>query len=380
MFWFFYTIKYSRYVFSKNFVMLSKWKYISILSSRSFSHMVVDFCCAAAVFSIWNLWLLSTETFIHWVLLYNILAFWLQLFLWIFADKSEYSQSISYIGCVLVWIWVCIFSIYPILSMIFLWVWNACFHIWWWILTLALNPWKAREPWIFVAPWAIWLIVWTILWKAWNFYCREWLVLLWIWLITMIRSSKNFLPYKNIKEYTKKKTMNKISWKLPILLIISLFTISIIIRSFVWFLINYSRKVWIPIILWFTFVITLWKAFGGIIADKWWWLKIGVGSLLLSLPFLLLWETYPVCWFLGIFLFNITMSIALVGMVKVLPNRPWFSFWLLCMWLLIWALPTLLHMNYQWMETLLLIYLVLLSAWALWIALNVEKNEELSSQ
>jgi hypothetical protein len=45
----------------------------------------------------------------------------------------------------------------------------------------------------------------------------------------------------------------------------------------------------------------------------------------------------------------------------------------LCMWLLIWALPTLLHMSYQWMETILLIYLVLLSAWALWVALHSSK-------
>jgi hypothetical protein len=30
-------------------------------------------------------------------------------------------------------------------------------------------------------------------------------------------------------------------------------------------------------------------------------------------------------------------------------------------------------MNYQWMETVLLIYLVLLSAWSLWVALNTEK-------
>ena len=353
--------------------MLSKWKYISILSSRSFSHMVIDFCCAASIFSIWNLNLLPTESFVYWVLIYNILAFGLQLFLWIFADKSEYSKSISYIWCVLVWMWVCVFSIYPILSMIFLWIWNACFHIWWWILTLALNPWKAKEPWIFVAPWAIWLAVWTILWKTWNFYCREWLVLLWIGLITMARSSKDFLPYQRIKESIKKENLKKNSRKLPILLIISLFTISIIIRSFVGFLINYSRKVWISIVLWFTFVIALWKAFGGIIADKYWWLKIWVSSLLLSLPFLLLWEMCPICWFIGMFLFNITMSIALVWMVKALPNKPGFLFWLLCMWLLIWALPTLLHVEYQWMETILLIYLVLLSAWALWVALNSEK-------
>ena len=373
MFWFFYAIKYPRYIFNSIFVMLSKRKYVSILSSRSFSHMVIDFCCAATIFSIWNLWLLSTETFIQWVLLYNILAFGLQLFLWIFADKTEYSKSISYIGCVLVWIWVCILATYPVISMIFLWIWNACFHIWGWILTLALNPWKAREPWIFVAPWAIGLAIWAILWKSWNFYCREWLLLLWLWLITMIRSSKDFLPYKNIKGQTKKESLKKHDWKLPVIITISLLTICIIIRSSVGFLVNYSWKTWVLISISFVVCLALWKAFGGIIADKWWWLKIGVGSLLLSLPFLLLWEIYPVCWFIGIFLFNITMSIALVWMVKVLPDKPWFSFWLLCMWLLIWALPTLLHMDYQWMETILLIYLILLSAWSLWVALNAEK-------
>jgi len=353
--------------------MLSKSRYISILSSRSFSHMVVDFCCAAAVFSIRNLNLLSTETFIQWVLLYNILAFGLQLFLWIFADKTEYSQSISYIGCILVWIWVCILATYPILSMIFLWIGNACFHIWGWILTLALNPWKAREPWIFVAPWGVWLILWTLLWKAGNFYCREWLALLWIWLITMALSSKDFLPYKKIKEYTKKEGQKKYDWKLPVIIIISLLTICIIIRSFVGFLVSYSWKTWALISISFVVCLEFWKALWWFFADKWWWLKIWVWSLLLSLPFLLLWEIYPVCWFIGIFLFNITMSIALVGMVKVVPDKPWFSFWLLCMWLLIWALPTLLHMNYQWMETILLIYLVLLSAWSLWVALNAEK-------
>ena len=375
MFWFFYAIRYSVCVLFRVMLifMLSKSNYISILSSRSFSHMVVDFCCAATIFSVRNLNLLSTEDFIQWVLVYNILAFGLQLFLWIFADKTEYSQSISYIGCALVWIGVCILAIYPILSMILLWLWNACFHIWGWILTLALNPWKAREPWIFVAPWGIWLILWTLLWKAGNFYCREWLVLLWIWLITMAWSSKDFLSYKNIKEYAKKESLKKHDWKLPVIIIISLLTICIIIRSFVGFLVSYSRKTGALISISFVVCLEFWKALWGFFADKWWWLKIWVWSLLLSLPFLLLWEMYPVCWFIGIFLFNITMSIALVGMVKVVPDKPWFSFWLLCMWLLIWALPTLLHMNYQWMETILLIYLVLLSAWALGVALNTEK-------
>jgi len=360
--------------------MLSKSRYISILSSRSFSHMVVDFCCAAVVFSIWNQNLMSTESFIQGVLLYNILAFGLQMFMWIFCDKTEYSKSISYIWCILVWIWVCTFTINPMLSIIFLWIGNAWFHIWWGVLTLALHPGKARAPWIFVAPGGIWLVIWTILWKSWNFYCWEWLVLLWIGLITMARSSKNFLPYKKIKEYAKKENLKKQSRLLPVFLILLLLTISITIRSFVWFLVSYSWKTWALLTISFVVCLEIWKALGWFFADKWWWLKVWTWSLLLSLPFLLLWEISPICWFIGIFLFNINMSIALVAMVKVMPKNPGFLFWLLCMALLIWALPTLLHTNYQWLETILLIYFILLSAWCFWVAVNAEKESSIEKQ
>jgi nitrate reductase NapE component len=58
----------------------------------------------------------------------------------------------------------------------------------------------------------------------------------------MIRSSKNFLPYKKIKEQVKKESMKKREWKLPVMIIILLFTICIIIRSSVGFLASYSWK------------------------------------------------------------------------------------------------------------------------------------------
>jgi hypothetical protein len=49
----------------------------------------------------------------------------------------------------------------------------------------------------------------------------------------MAWSSKDFLPYKKIKEYTKKESLKKYDLKLPVVIIISLLTICIIIRSFV---------------------------------------------------------------------------------------------------------------------------------------------------
>jgi hypothetical protein len=58
----------------------------------------------------------------------------------------------------------------------------------------------------------------------------------------MALSSKDFLPYKKIKEHTKKESLEKHDWKLPVIIIISLLTICIIIRSSVGFLVNYSWK------------------------------------------------------------------------------------------------------------------------------------------
>jgi hypothetical protein len=58
----------------------------------------------------------------------------------------------------------------------------------------------------------------------------------------MTWSSKDFLPYEKIREYSKKESLKKYDWKLPIIIIILLLTICIIIRSFVGFLVSYSRK------------------------------------------------------------------------------------------------------------------------------------------
>jgi hypothetical protein len=64
------------------------------------------------------------------------------------------------------------------------------------------------------------------------------------------------------------------------------------------------------------------------------------------------------------------MPIAFSAMVKSIPEKSWTMFWLLCLALLIWALPKLLNIDYMWNEIILLIYLILLSAFVLYVALR----------
>lgn len=340
----------------------------AILSSWSFTHMVIDFCCAANIYSIWfNHWL-EVEVLSIGIILYNCLAFWLQILIWALCDTFKWSKSVGYLWCILVWLGVGLYAISPMIAIILVWIWNACFHVGWWITTLALSKWWASENWIFVAPWAIWLTAWLLCWKMGIFNPLIWIGLLIICLSLLLLSNKHYSAYQEI---WKIKEIN--NWKeflLPIFLLFFVFFTSIFIRSLVWFLINYSWKVWIPIVLWFTFAIALWKAFWWIIADRFWWMKIWIWSLILSLPFILIGEQIPAFWFIGIFLFNITMPIALVWMYQLSPKKPWIIFWLLCLALLLWALPYLLQVNFQNQETMLIIYFILLSAWCLWVGLK----------
>ena len=64
------------------------------------------------------------------------------------------------------------------------------------------------------------------------------------------------------------------------------------------------------------------KALGGILADRWGWMRVGVGSMLAALPFLAYSSTLPIAAIPGLFLLNMTMPIALVAVVETLPGRP----------------------------------------------------------
>ena len=339
-----------------------------ILSSYSFSHAVVDFVCAASVFWCYINWV-DTSFFFYLILIYNCLAFGLQSIFGIIADHLHFSKSLAILWCISLFWWpLFYFFNIPFLAVIFLWIGNALFHVWWWITTLAINPWKSKYPWIFVAPWAIWLFLGVFFWNSWYYSWIESIILLVMSILSMWFSSRNFHPYQLINNYSKENS--KSDWKLPLLLIISLLLISIVIRSFIGFLINFSWKEWFLLSFIFVIFIAFGKALWGILADRFWWLRIWVSSLILSLPCLLLGEYWLIFWMLWIFLFNITMPIAFSAMVKAAPEKSWTMFWLLCLALLIWALPKLLNIDYIWNETILFIYLILLSAFVLYVALD----------
>ena len=81
------------------------------------------------------------------------------------------------------------------------------------------------------------------------------------------------------------------------------------------------------------------KAFGGILADRWGWIRVGVGSMLAAAPLLAWASTYPVAAIAGLLLLNLTMAVTLVAVSEAVPGYPGFSFGLTCLALLLGALP-----------------------------------------
>ena len=343
---------------------------IALLSSYWFSHAVIDFVCTGTLFWFLLQYGVDFQLSLILILLYNILAFWLQSIIGIIADYFKFSKSLAFLWCLFVaWGPLFFFLWLPYLTVLFLWIGNALFHVWWGVVTLALDPWKASYPWLFVAPWALGLFLWTMAWMQWYYTWYESLVLLCLACILMYYSSKNFDAYQHILRFSKEHS--KKDFLIPIVLIITMLLISIVIRSFVWFIVNFSWKSGFIISLGFVICIVLGKALWGVLADRFWWKKVWVASLLLSLPCLFFWELSPLIWMIGIFLFNITMPISFSWMVIAKPEKSWSLFWLLCLALLIGALPSLLQVDYQWNEDILLVYFILLSAFLVYSALTV---------
>ena len=328
--------------------------------------MVIDFVCASVVMTIYAKWMLNAQWAFFAILIYNILAFWLQTIFWALTDKFKCPKFVALLWCWLVALWAIVLRFCPWCATILVWIGNALFHVGGGVICIWINPEKATPSGIFVAPWSIWVVLGILLWKSWNFVWRHGVISLLVSTILIRFYPRNDNTYKIVNSFSKE---NKINFKVWVWIISLLLLISIVIRSFIWFIINYPRKIWTLLII-FTIFVMLGKSLWWVLADKFGRKKVWVISLLLSLPCLLFGSQSIIIWLIWIFLFNITMPIALIALIKAMPKRWWLAFGLLCLALLIWALPSLLLINFAEITNTLLILLILISSFVLYFALD----------
>ena len=354
----------------KNNKLFTRKNIVSNLFVYGTMHALVDAICAGVVFSILKNQIVDTQTFFILVILYNVIAFGLQFIFGLISDYFKSPRLVALIGVVLTAVSAFMFMIFPIIAIIFIGIGNALFHVGGGSISLNLTPNKASAPGIYVAPGALGLLVGTLLGKSGQFIAWPFVLGLIILGILMFVIKKPEINYE--RKINKKNKLNYFE------LILFLVFLSVTIRSLVGMILVFPWKVDINLLIILTIAVVLGKALGGILADKFGWIKVAVGALILSIPFLIFGANIPVLAIIGMFLFNITMPITLVAISNILPGRPGFAFGLTCLALIIGALPSFFSIKQTLSNDWFIFSVISISAISLYFGLRLYYNKIIS--
>jgi MFS transporter, FSR family, fosmidomycin resistance protein len=322
-------------------------------------HALVDATCAAYLLSIIH----GYERIFNLLLLYNIIAFGAQLPLGLIVDRLQKPAMAALLGCIL--LIVAIFESNHLLwAVLVCGFGNALFHVGGGSIALNLQEKKAFLPGVFVAPGGIGLVIGIWLAKYQLFNPMIFVALLFIacLMIAFLRSPE--------MDYQKSKVKVSSYIKLGILLL----AFSIIIRSTIGLSINFSWKSKIYLLVILTVFIALGKALGGLVADKFGWMKISLLSLIIAAFLLAFGNQIPLLAIAGIFLFNFTMPVTLVAISNLLPGRPGFSFGITTFALLLGSIPTFFQYKAWISNSFHVFLLVLMSVIFLFVGLMIYKK------
>lgn len=294
------------------------------------------------------------------ILIYNLLAFGLQLpFGWI-IDRIHKPVLSAILGCFILSSGLMLFT-HPLVAIILAGIGNALFHVGGGTVSLNLRPGKAALPGVFVAPGGIGLFASGLLLKSHGFHPAIFVgFLLCMGLIMFLLKSPPII-------YETKKS-NALNY---LVLTIVLLLITICIRSIVGLSINFPWKTNMTLLIFLTAGIALGKGLGGFLADRFGWIKITVGGLALSVLLLFFGAQFAVAGIVGLFLFNLSMPVTLVAVSNVLPGRPGFSFGLTTFAIIAGALPTFFNTKTFFSETPLILTFVVFSTIILFIGLKL---------
>ena len=278
----------------------------------SFSHFVVDLSCAGFIYNFLVSEFGITTKVSLFILLYDFLAFVLQLPFGILFNNKNKNSFISMVGCFLILI-AYLFNMIPIIPIVLIGVGNALFHIGGGIDVLNVSSKKASKIGLYVAPGALGLFIGCSINKL-NYPVYLIIILL---IFTMLLLG---ILYRKYNTDINQDDISVFDFKFNKRIIIYLIFLTICIRGYVGFILNYSWKSSFSLSLLAVVMVVLGKAIGGLLADKFGLEKIGFFSLLISsILFILSFKSMIVA-LISILLFNITMPITLILLSNYLKN------------------------------------------------------------
>jgi FSR family fosmidomycin resistance protein-like MFS transporter len=301
-----------------------------VLTVYSFSHALVDAASIAAVMSLAYQKAHSSEALML-VLLYNFLAFATQPLLGILSDRFFKAERVSALGCIITAIGLMIS--FPYWSIALVGIGNALFHVGGGITSLNIDPGKAWAPGIFIAPGNIGVFIGILAAKT-EFNH-------WLYILLLIIAAFSFIIIR-LPDNTSLPEPNPISPKSSqniLYAALFLILITVIIRSFAGLTVQFQWKDNMTLLILLSICVTLGKAFGGVLSDKFGLLKVPVIGLMIAIPCIIIGFKIPVAGSIGMLLFNLTMPVTLILASNLLPQNKGFAFGLTVLALSIGSIP-----------------------------------------
>lgn len=286
---------------------------VGIISIYSLSHFIVDLVCA--IFVLGKLpYIANTESdFLISLIVYNFFAFAFQVPIGYLLDKLKVYKCVAIIGLSLIGLcyFVNINNVFMLATIVG--IGNALFHLEGGVNIYGMSKGKAFLNGLFVAPGALGIFLGT------TFHDELIITYLPIFLIFVAITLLAFIQKQDPNKEKKKKEI-KLN-KSAIALIVILIGTSIIVRSIGGSAIVYTWKSGFVLGLIYTISIVIGKAFGGLLADKFGFLKVALIALACSTICLILGYNLHVLAYIGILLFNIPMSITLTMLENTLSSK-----------------------------------------------------------
>ena len=341
-------------------------------------HFVVDFACVSSMLCAVSRVLGesgqgSMEVVALSILLYDIVAFTLQLPIGIALDQLDKNSYAALLSYALVGAGV-ILSLVPIAllewpAILLLAIGNALFHSAGGLSVLNISQKHAGPSGIFIATGAIGVFLGTQSAQMGRLQIAfSLLVLLFLCaLITLVVQKVN-------KKYWN---VHNVSFDIPrlssnTLLAIALLSLVVALRSYVGMVMAFPWKSEMLLLVLSILGVFAGKALGGVVADRIGFRTTAIFSLIVAATlFVPSWEI-PVMGLLGVFFFNFTMSITLASLANILPNAKGTAFGLASFSLAVGALPALAGFRIE--HPAMLSGISLVSGLALGVGLTLVKD------
>ena len=341
-------------------------------------HFVVDFACVSTMLCAVSRVLGesgqgSMEVVALSILLYDIVAFTLQLPIGIALDQLDKNSHAALLSYALVGAGV-ILSLVPIAllewpAILLLAIGNALFHSAGGLSVLNISQKHAGPSGIFIATGAIGVFLGTQSAQMERLQIAfSLLVLLFLCaLITLVvqKVNKKYWNVHNVSFDISELSFNT-------LLAIALLSLVVALRSYAGMVMAFPWKSEMLLLVLSILGVFAGKALGGVVADRIGFRTTAIFSLIVAATlFVPSWEI-PVMGLLGVFFFNFTMSITLASLANILPNAKGTAFGLASFSLAVGALPALAGFRIE--HPAMLSGISLVSALSLGVGLTLVKD------